>query len=294
MHATRVLDILLSDKNILIEFSHISLLHFRTDQLRMDSTVGESIEQSVKSVPPCDASSVAEEMSVPVDEEAEEVDIAADGSSDDEHESVHVNGLLHESTTSFTGEINSNVSVDTPEAINTYSTEPQSTETLEDSGVLRCAVVLDEDDENGGVQSTVANEAVADASCETADTGIVGAESANTTHVIEDSSAAELMDGDSEDSNQMADESPSINLVDAESTSVASAKASIVDTETAEGASSGVGAVDTESADVEQMIVNHTDLDQSHEFSKDDSTDSSHHKACDVSDVVTQPETVNI
>lgn len=107
----------------------------------MDSIVGESIENSVKSVQPCEASSAAEKMSVPVDEEPEDVDIVTDRVAGDEHDSGQVNGLSHNVTTENADEANSSASIDTSDATNMNSHCIQS---LEESGDGAASAIAEE------------------------------------------------------------------------------------------------------------------------------------------------------
>lgn len=112
----------------------------------MDSTVGESIENSAKPIQSCEASSMAENTSVPVDGEPEDVDIAITNilAANDEQGSVRVNGLPHNSTTNNADETNSIASIDIPDTVNAIETELQSLEPVEESS-NRIASGIDKD-----------------------------------------------------------------------------------------------------------------------------------------------------
>lgn len=122
----------------------------------MDSTVGEPIENSVKTMQPCEPSSLAEKQSVPVDEELEDVETDTDRLAiDAEHECVRVNGLSHNSTTNNADETDSIVSIDTP-AITTIDTnETNCIETFEVSDDRDASTI----DEDGVKDDIVVNEA---------------------------------------------------------------------------------------------------------------------------------------
>lgn len=124
----------------------------------MDSTVGEPIENSVKTMQPCDASSLAEKISVPVDEEPEDVDIDTDRLAiNAEHECVRVNGLSHNSTTNNADETDSIVSINTPALTTIDTNETNCIETFEGSDD-RNASTIDEDGVEDDVVVKEANE----------------------------------------------------------------------------------------------------------------------------------------
>lgn len=149
-----------NDENILTScaffyFSDFHLLLSRNIS-EMDSVVGESIENSVKSVQLCEASSAAEKMSVPVDEEPEDVDVVTDRVADGEHDSGQVNGLSHNVTTENAVEANSSASIDASDATNTNSPNPHCIQSLEENGDGAASAI---DEETSVQEESVATDA---------------------------------------------------------------------------------------------------------------------------------------